>query len=190
MKSPRSSGATPLRLDMDGARNAHCDSWPGSTAPVVCPATIGGLCAALDWAASGTAAVRPGSIGNRDAAAGCGRIAAGAGNQGPVRRSCLDRAFRIWTGGDCVTGDRPQSAGSGSESSGHRTRDLGFVHRDSFLFVAGQANEVLMSGDGKKVAPEDLEPIYGGALEITEVAGAGRQWRARRPGTPGPRETP
>ena len=52
----------------------------------------------------------------------------------------------------------------------YRTGDLGFVDRDGFLFVTGRAKEVLVLGGGKKVAPEDLEPIYGGAPEIAEVA--------------------
>jgi long-chain acyl-CoA synthetase len=54
--------------------------------------------------------------------------------------------------------------------SWYRTGDLGFVDRDGFLFVTGRAKEVLVLGGGKKVAPEDLEPIYGGAPEIAEVA--------------------
>jgi len=52
----------------------------------------------------------------------------------------------------------------------YRTGDLGFVDRDGFLFVTGRAKEVLVLGGGKKVAPEDLEPIYGAAPEIAEVA--------------------
>jgi len=51
----------------------------------------------------------------------------------------------------------------------YRTGDLGFVDRDGFLFVTGRAKEVLVLGGGKKVAPEDLEPIYGAAPEIAEV---------------------
>jgi long-chain acyl-CoA synthetase len=51
-----------------------------------------------------------------------------------------------------------------------RTGDLGFVDHDGFLFVTGRAKEVLVLGGGKKVAPEDLERIYGGAPEIAEVA--------------------
>ncbi len=52
----------------------------------------------------------------------------------------------------------------------YRTGDLGFVDRDGFLFVTGREKEVLVLGGGKKVAPEDLERIYGGAPEIAEVA--------------------
>ena len=52
----------------------------------------------------------------------------------------------------------------------YRTGDLGFVDRDGFLFVTGRAKEVLVLGGGKKVAPEDLEPIYAAAPEIAEVA--------------------
>lgn len=52
----------------------------------------------------------------------------------------------------------------------YRTADLGFVDRDGFLFVTGRAKEVLVLGGGKKVTPEDLEPIYGSAPEIVEVA--------------------
>jgi len=55
-------------------------------------------------------------------------------------------------------------------SGWYRTGDLGFVDRDGFLFVTGRAKEVLVLGGGKKVAPEDLEPIYGAAPEIAEVA--------------------
>jgi long-chain acyl-CoA synthetase len=52
----------------------------------------------------------------------------------------------------------------------YRTGDLGFVDRDRFLFVTGRAKEVLVLGGGKKVLPEDLEKIYGSALEIAEIA--------------------
>ena len=51
-----------------------------------------------------------------------------------------------------------------------RTGDLGFVDRDGFLFVTGRTKELLVLGGGKKVAPEDLERIYGGAPEISEIA--------------------
>jgi long-chain acyl-CoA synthetase len=52
----------------------------------------------------------------------------------------------------------------------YRTGDLGFVDRDGFLFVTGRVKEVLVLGGGKKVTPEDLEPIYGAAPEIAEIA--------------------
>src|SRR5206468_6288251 len=52
----------------------------------------------------------------------------------------------------------------------YRTGDLGFVDRDGFLFVTGRDKEILVLGGGKKVAPEDLERIYGDAPEIAEVA--------------------
>ena len=51
-----------------------------------------------------------------------------------------------------------------------RTGDLGFIDRDGFLFVTGRTKEVLVLGGGKKVIPEDLERIYGGAPEISEIA--------------------
>ena len=52
----------------------------------------------------------------------------------------------------------------------YRTGDLGFVDRDGFLFVTGRTKEVLVLSGGKKVAPEDLERIYGSAPEIAEIA--------------------
>jgi len=52
----------------------------------------------------------------------------------------------------------------------YRTGDLGFVDRDGFLFITGRAKEVLVLSGGKKVAPEDLERIYGNAPEIAEMA--------------------
>lgn len=51
-----------------------------------------------------------------------------------------------------------------------RTGDLGFVDRDSFLFVSGRVKETLVLGGGKKVNPEDLERIYGSVPEIRELA--------------------
>ena len=51
-----------------------------------------------------------------------------------------------------------------------RTGDLGFIDPDGFLFVTGRTKEVLVLGGGKKVIPEDLERIYGGAPEISEIA--------------------
>jgi long-chain acyl-CoA synthetase len=55
-------------------------------------------------------------------------------------------------------------------TGGYRTGDLGFIDRDGFLFVTGRAKEVLVLSGGKKVAPEDLERIYGIAPEIAEMA--------------------
>jgi long-chain acyl-CoA synthetase len=67
--------------------------------------------------------------------------------------------------------DNPEANQAGFTADGwYRTGDLGFVDRDGFLFVTGRAKEVLVLGGGKKVTPEDLEPIYGAAPEIAEVA--------------------
>ena len=67
--------------------------------------------------------------------------------------------------------DNPEANHEAFTADGwYRTGDLGFVDRDGFLFVTGRAKEVLVLGGGKKVVPEDLEPIYGGAPEIAEVA--------------------
>jgi long-chain acyl-CoA synthetase len=67
--------------------------------------------------------------------------------------------------------DNPEANQEAFTTDGwYRTGDLGFVDRAGFLFVTGRAKEVLVLGGGKKVAPEDLEPIYGGAPEIAEVA--------------------
>ena len=52
----------------------------------------------------------------------------------------------------------------------YRTGDLGLVDRDGFLFVTGRVKEVLVLGGGKKVAPEDVERLYGSAPEIAEMA--------------------
>jgi len=51
-----------------------------------------------------------------------------------------------------------------------RTGDLGFVDRDGFLFVTGRSKEILVLGGGKKIDPEALERIYGGAPQIREIA--------------------
>jgi long-chain acyl-CoA synthetase len=51
-----------------------------------------------------------------------------------------------------------------------RTGDLGCMDRGGFLFVTGRTKEVLVLGGGKKVIPEDLERIYGNALEVSEIA--------------------
>lgn len=51
-----------------------------------------------------------------------------------------------------------------------RTGDLGFLDRDGFLFVTGRAKEMLVLGGGKKVAPEDLERVYGASPEVAEIA--------------------
>jgi long-chain acyl-CoA synthetase len=67
--------------------------------------------------------------------------------------------------------DNPETNQAAFTADGwFRTGDLGFVDRDGFLFVTGREKEVLVLGGGKKVAPEDLEPIYAGAPEIAEVA--------------------
>jgi len=67
--------------------------------------------------------------------------------------------------------DNPEANHAAFTADGwYRTGDLGFVDRDGFLFLTGREKEVLVLGGGKKVAPEDLEPIYGGAPEIAEVA--------------------
>jgi len=67
--------------------------------------------------------------------------------------------------------DNPEANHEAFTADGwYRTGDLGFVDRDGFLFVTGRAKEVLVLGGGKKVTPEDLEPIYGRAPEIAEVA--------------------
>jgi long-chain acyl-CoA synthetase len=67
--------------------------------------------------------------------------------------------------------DNPEANEAAFTADGwYRTGDLGFVDRDGFLFVTGRAKEVLVLGGGKKVAPEDLEPIYGAAPEIAELA--------------------
>jgi long-chain acyl-CoA synthetase len=67
--------------------------------------------------------------------------------------------------------DNPEANQEAFTADGwYRTGDLGFVDRDGFLFVTGRAKEILVLGGGKKIAPEDLEPIYGSAPEIAEVA--------------------
>jgi long-chain acyl-CoA synthetase len=67
--------------------------------------------------------------------------------------------------------DNPEANHAAFTADGwYRTGDLGFVDRDGFLFVTGREKEVLVLGGGKKVAPEDLERIYGGIPEIAEVA--------------------
>jgi long-chain acyl-CoA synthetase len=67
--------------------------------------------------------------------------------------------------------DNPEANRAAFTADGwFRTGDLGFVDRDGFLFVTGRTKEVLVLGGGKKVIPEDLERLYGGAPEITEIA--------------------
>jgi long-chain acyl-CoA synthetase len=57
-----------------------------------------------------------------------------------------------------------------TEDRWFRTGDLGFIDRDGFLFVAGRIKETLVLGGGRKVIPEDLEPVYDHAPEIAELA--------------------
>jgi len=51
-----------------------------------------------------------------------------------------------------------------------RTGDMGFVDRDGFLYVTGRSKEILVLGGGKKINPEELERVYGGAPQIHEIA--------------------
>jgi long-chain acyl-CoA synthetase len=51
-----------------------------------------------------------------------------------------------------------------------RTRDLGRIDDDGFLYVIGRATEVIVLGGGKKVNPEDLEKAYGSNPVIGEIA--------------------
>jgi len=109
----------------------------------------------------------------------------GARRAGSVGRPLADGKVRIadpdeegigeieLRGGSIMEGylDNPEANYEAFTADGwYRTGDLGFVDRDGFLFVTGRAKEVLVLGGGKKVAPEDLEPIYGAAPEIAEVA--------------------
>jgi len=67
--------------------------------------------------------------------------------------------------------DNPEANQAAFTSDGwFRTGDSGFVDRDGFLFVTGRLKEVLVLGGGRKVNPEDLERVYGGIPEISELA--------------------
>jgi long-chain acyl-CoA synthetase len=109
----------------------------------------------------------------------------GARRWGSVGRPLADGQLRIagpdedeigeieLHGSSITTGyiDNPEANQEAFTPDGwYRTGDLGFVDRDGFLFVTGRVKEVLVLGGGKKMAPEDLEPIYGSAPEIAEVA--------------------
>jgi long-chain acyl-CoA synthetase len=106
---------------------------------------------------------RPGSVG-RPLADGQARIA-GPDDEGvgeiELHGSSITKGYL----------DNPEANHEAFTADGwYRTGDLGFVDRDGFLFVTGRAKEVLVLGGGKKVTPEDLEPMYGSAPEIAEVA--------------------
>jgi long-chain acyl-CoA synthetase len=67
--------------------------------------------------------------------------------------------------------DNPEANRAGFSPDGwFRTGDLGHIDRDGFLFVTGRAKEILVLGGSKKIDPEYLERIYGGAPQIREIA--------------------
>jgi acyl-coenzyme A synthetase/AMP-(fatty) acid ligase len=76
------------------------------------------LCSAhRDCASDDSCSPQCGEESPAPAAAGFGRIPAGKRNRGPSRDSWLDRAVRLWAGGDCVIVHRQPA---GSTASGQR----------------------------------------------------------------------
>ncbi|MFT5180898.1 MAG: long-chain acyl-CoA synthetase, partial [Alphaproteobacteria bacterium] len=51
-----------------------------------------------------------------------------------------------------------------------RTRDLGRLDDDGYLYVTGRSKEMIVLGGGKNVFPEELEQIYGASEVVEEIA--------------------
>jgi long-chain acyl-CoA synthetase len=54
------------------------------------------------------------------------------------------------------------------------TGDLGYFDRDSFLFISGRKKNLIVTGGGKKVQPEEIEEFFSRSAYIKEICVIGR----------------
>jgi len=54
------------------------------------------------------------------------------------------------------------------------TGDLGYFDRDGFLFISGRSKNLIVTGGGKKVQPEELEELFSRSPHIKEICLLGR----------------
>ena len=54
------------------------------------------------------------------------------------------------------------------------TGDLGYLDRDGFLFISGRIKNLIVTGGGKKVQPEELEEFFSRVPRIKEICILGR----------------
>jgi long-chain acyl-CoA synthetase len=54
------------------------------------------------------------------------------------------------------------------------TGDLGYLDRDGFLFISGRLKNLIVTGGGKKVQPEEIEELYARSPFIRELCILGR----------------
>lgn len=57
-----------------------------------------------------------------------------------------------------------------TEDGWFRTGDLGRLDGDGFLFIVGRSKEMIVLPDGKNVAPEEVEAVYGRSPYVRELA--------------------
>ena len=82
----------------------------------------------------------------------------------------------MWAGSRSATATTPKPTLRRSLlTAGTRAGDVGRCRSRPFPVRIGRAKEGLALGDGRKVSPEDLEPIYGNAPEIAERAVLGNK---------------
>jgi long-chain acyl-CoA synthetase len=67
-------------------------------------------------------------------------------------------------------GDPEKTRDAFTEDGWFRTGDLGLVDRDGYLHIAARKSETIVLADGKKLFPEEFEPVYAGAPLIREAA--------------------
>ena len=51
-----------------------------------------------------------------------------------------------------------------------RTGDLGVVDAEGYLYIVGRVKEMIVLSDGKNIAPEEVEAVYGESPYVREVA--------------------
>lgn len=66
--------------------------------------------------------------------------------------------------------DDEATARAFAEGDWFRSGDIGRLDRDGYLWVTGRKKEIFVLPDGKKIAPEELEAVYGASPLVREVA--------------------